>query len=136
MSCVELLAVKKGTLFIGPHDLLSDTPILDIKPYIPEFDSFPEAQTGWYQKMQQELAEAVAFELHFSETAHAVLEQRSPPEVREKIGSILSVDPFPHRTRRIVKYDDGYRLSCGDWRIYYTVTGQKVHIDTVEHRSN
>ena len=28
-------------------DLLDGTPILDIKPYIPAFDSFPEAKAGW-----------------------------------------------------------------------------------------
>ena len=28
-------------------DLLDGTPILDIKPYIPAFDSFPEARAGW-----------------------------------------------------------------------------------------
>jgi tRNA (Thr-GGU) A37 N-methylase len=28
-------------------DLLDGTPILDIKPYIPAFDSFPDANAGW-----------------------------------------------------------------------------------------
>ncbi len=29
--------------------MLDGTPLLDIKPYIPEFDVFPVEKTGWYQ---------------------------------------------------------------------------------------
>ena len=28
-------------------DLLDGTPILDIKPYVPYCDSFPDARAGW-----------------------------------------------------------------------------------------
>lgn len=28
-------------------DLLNDTPVLDIKPYVPAFDAFPSARAGW-----------------------------------------------------------------------------------------
>ena len=38
---------KEGIIEINGLDLLDGTPILDIKPYIPAFDSFPEASAGW-----------------------------------------------------------------------------------------
>jgi tRNA-Thr(GGU) m(6)t(6)A37 methyltransferase TsaA len=34
--------------FLGA-DMLDGTPLLDIKPYIPEFDVFTVEKTGWYQ---------------------------------------------------------------------------------------
>ncbi|CAN8005097.1 unnamed protein product, partial [Ixodes hexagonus] len=39
LSLVQLDAVKDGTLHISGVDLVDGTPILDIKPYIPEYDT-------------------------------------------------------------------------------------------------
>lgn len=36
-----------GVIEIGPVDLLDGTPVLDVKPYVPEFDAFPDAAAGW-----------------------------------------------------------------------------------------
>ena len=47
LSCVELLEVGKGMLRIGANDLLDETPVLDIKPYLPEADAFPDVSVGW-----------------------------------------------------------------------------------------
>ena len=43
----ELKLTTQGTVEVEGLDLLDGTPILDIKPYIPAFDSFPEARAGW-----------------------------------------------------------------------------------------
>jgi tRNA (Thr-GGU) A37 N-methylase len=37
-------------LSIGSPDILDGTPLLDIKPYIPEFDCRDTVKTGWYEK--------------------------------------------------------------------------------------
>lgn len=47
LSCVRLLAVEEGALSVSGIDLLDGTPILDIKPYVPYADAFPDAQAGW-----------------------------------------------------------------------------------------
>ncbi len=47
LSVVRLVAVEGNVLHIEDVDILDGTPLLDIKPYIPEFDSKPEATTGW-----------------------------------------------------------------------------------------
>ncbi|MCK9630666.1 MAG: tRNA (N6-threonylcarbamoyladenosine(37)-N6)-methyltransferase TrmO [Methanoregula sp.] len=47
ISYVELMKVTDGVLQVRGLDLLEGTPVLDIKPYIPAFDSFPDAVTGW-----------------------------------------------------------------------------------------
>jgi tRNA-Thr(GGU) m(6)t(6)A37 methyltransferase TsaA len=55
MSCVELVDVETHTrrLHIRNFDILDKTPVLDIKPYIPEADSFPQAQRGWLPDTQE-----------------------------------------------------------------------------------
>jgi tRNA-Thr(GGU) m(6)t(6)A37 methyltransferase TsaA len=47
ISYVELDRVTDGTLYVRGLDLLDGTPVLDLKPYVPAFDSIPHAVTGW-----------------------------------------------------------------------------------------
>lgn len=132
LSSVQLLAVAPLKLFIGPHDLLDGTPILDLKPYLPQFDSFPEESTGWLQEMEDRLEVGsqyrVVFELERSETI--------PVKLKNRVEGLLRADPLPHRTRRIISYRDGFRLSCGDWRVYYRVEGDLVVVTQMCLREN
>lgn len=50
LSCVELRGVdlEHGVLTLGPSDLLDGTPVIDVKPYVPAVDAFPEAASGWF----------------------------------------------------------------------------------------
>ncbi len=47
ISYVELTRVTEGVLHVRGIDLLDGTPVLDVKPYVPAFDSIPHAVTGW-----------------------------------------------------------------------------------------
>ena len=50
LSCVRLLKIEGLTLYVDEADLLNGTPILDIKPYIPMADAFPDAKAGWVEE--------------------------------------------------------------------------------------
>jgi tRNA-Thr(GGU) m(6)t(6)A37 methyltransferase TsaA len=47
ISCVRLAGIRGHMLDIEDVDILDGTPVLDIKPYIPEFDAHPQARAGW-----------------------------------------------------------------------------------------
>lgn len=47
ISVVRLSKVEKCTLYIEDVDILDGTPLLDIKPYVPEFDVRAVEKTGW-----------------------------------------------------------------------------------------
>lgn len=47
LSAVTLIAVEPSSLRVQGIDLLDGTPILDIKPYVPYADAFPDAKAGW-----------------------------------------------------------------------------------------
>jgi len=49
MSIVRLLNCQNNILEIEGVDVLDNTPLLDIKPYVPDFDVKTEVRTGWYQ---------------------------------------------------------------------------------------
>lgn len=60
LSCVRLLKVdwnaKDGpALIVGGVDMLSGTPIFDVKPYIPVADCHPEAAQGYTQQTREHL---------------------------------------------------------------------------------
>lgn len=47
LTAAELVRIDGLKLYIRNFDLLDGTPILDIKPYIPEADAFPGSKAGW-----------------------------------------------------------------------------------------
>ncbi len=50
LSIVELLGVEGNCLSVANLDIVDGTPLLDIKPYVPEFDCRPDAIAGWFEK--------------------------------------------------------------------------------------
>ncbi len=50
LSLVKLTSIKKNILYVEDVDMVNKTPIIDIKPYIPDFDEMENVKTGWYRK--------------------------------------------------------------------------------------
>jgi len=48
LSVVRLLGIRGNLLDLGDVDIVSGTPVIDIKPYVPVFDSRPDCRIGWY----------------------------------------------------------------------------------------
>lgn len=46
LSIVRLIRIDGPILYIENIDVLDNTPLIDIKPYVPDFDAPPNAQTG------------------------------------------------------------------------------------------
>jgi tRNA-Thr(GGU) m(6)t(6)A37 methyltransferase TsaA len=57
LSCVRLLGIEGRVLRIGDHDLLDGSPILDLKPYLPYCDSFPDARIGYVEGLADDAAD-------------------------------------------------------------------------------
>ncbi|MDD5723738.1 MAG: tRNA (N6-threonylcarbamoyladenosine(37)-N6)-methyltransferase TrmO [Syntrophales bacterium] len=53
LSVVQLDKIQDGVLYIQNVDILNGTPLLDIKPYVPEFDAPVEVRTGWLEKTKK-----------------------------------------------------------------------------------
>lgn len=47
LSALRLLRVEGHILHVHGIDLLDGTPILDVKPYVPYTDAFPDSAVGW-----------------------------------------------------------------------------------------
>ena len=53
LSIVELTGRDKNLLFVKGIDVLNNTPLIDIKPYVPKFDVKEVTATGWLEKAQE-----------------------------------------------------------------------------------
>ncbi len=58
LSVVRLVARKGNILQISGVDILNGTPLLDIKPYVPEFDAHPVSKAGWLDERRSERTRA------------------------------------------------------------------------------
>lgn len=50
LSVLHLTGISDNILEVEDVDMLNATPLLDIKPYVPEFDQPGEVRTGWLEK--------------------------------------------------------------------------------------
>jgi hypothetical protein len=96
-------------IHVAGADLMDGTPIVDIKPYIPYSDSFPDALGGFTDSAEDFILEVV-----FPENLLKVL----PENKRQAAIGVLSHDPRPSYQR---KPDRVYGLGFAGFDIRFTV---------------
>lgn len=121
LSCVRLekIELNQGlgpVLYVSGADLMDNTPIYDIKPYLPYTDSHPEARGGFAEPLRD-----YALTVSFPET----LLSQIPGEHHEALMGILAHDPRP-------SYHNDPERIYGFWyagfNIRFTVTGNLITV--------
>ena len=114
LSCVKLIKIELSpsqgpVLYVQGADIVSGTPIFDIKPYLPFTDSHPEASAGFTEAvMDYELT--VEFPPQYLELIS--------PEYREGLRQVLSQDPRPSYQNDPQRV---YGFELADYEIKFTV---------------
>ncbi|MCP5506829.1 MAG: tRNA (N6-threonylcarbamoyladenosine(37)-N6)-methyltransferase TrmO [Chlamydiales bacterium] len=128
LSCVELLDVNGLDLIIGSHDLLDGTPILDIKPYLPYCDAFPNAKAGWTNALQEQHPLAVSWS-EAAESQLNFLATQDGPDIRSSVACRLSY-PRDHQSCNRIRTLEGnlHELSYKSWRIIFTMTAAETTV--------
>ncbi len=57
ISIVNLVRVEENVLHVKNIDILDNTPLLDIKPYITAFDSVTASRSGWMKGSEKDVTE-------------------------------------------------------------------------------
>jgi tRNA-Thr(GGU) m(6)t(6)A37 methyltransferase TsaA len=55
LSIVRLKYIKNNRLMVSDIDILDNTPLIDIKPYVEHFDRVAGSQSGWLTASEQEI---------------------------------------------------------------------------------
>jgi len=131
MSCVKLEKVAGLKIFIAKSDILDGSPVLDIKPYLPYSDSFPEAKTGWVKKNSEEKFE-IAFSL-LAEKQTIWLKETANINLINFARLQLEFYPTDDRRKRITNLDESFVLAYRTWRIVYEVDekSRKVNVQYI-----
>ncbi len=56
LSVVKLQKIQGNILYVENVDIVDGTPLLDIKPYVPEFDKQTEARAGWLEEARKDVS--------------------------------------------------------------------------------
>ena len=56
ISIVRLVSIEENILHIQDVDIVDGTPLLHIKPYVPEFDARETEKTGWLEENVHEVS--------------------------------------------------------------------------------
>lgn len=55
LSVLKVLRLEGNLLHVENLDMLDGTPVLDVKPYVPEFDNAKGVRVGWLEKARGSL---------------------------------------------------------------------------------
>jgi tRNA-Thr(GGU) m(6)t(6)A37 methyltransferase TsaA len=129
MSVVKIERVAGLVVEVSDLDVLDETPVLDLKPYVSYADALPDAGSGWLEIKDPR----AAWEVTFSEPAHAELAwlRDRGVDLRATIESVLSLGPQPHAYRRIRKHGQGLRLALKAWRVDFEADGRRIVVQAL-----
>lgn len=130
MSCLELVEKKGLVLKVRNFDLLNETPIFDIKPYVSYADSFPKANLGWLDGIEDQ-----RFDIEFSPRASSqicFLSQSGLPEFKNFLIQQLSFDPLNSKKKRVeVLSERQGTLAYRTWRAKFEVYDRVIEIKNI-----
>lgn len=125
LSCVRFLGIEHtegegDVLLVGGADLLDNTPIYDIKPYLPYADCHPEATGGF-------ASTAVVRHLEVRVPEHLLL--RVPEDKRDALIACLAEDPRPSYQSDPERV---YRMRFAGLDVHFTVADGVAAVTAIE----
>lgn len=121
LSAVKIERIENETLHLSGVDLLDGTPILDIKPYLPSADSWPDARTGWTSALPERTISVVFAEEALSDLTRLVPDRET--RFRETIRQVLELDPRPNFYKGNAEhpnpYTEVYGFRLDDFNVVY-----------------
>ncbi len=138
LSAVRLDRVEGLVVHVIDLDLVEGTPVIDIKPYIPYADAFPDASAGWLEAPAAAIDPRPRWEVRFSKEAEDQLawiadQPAVKVDVRARVAETLALGPQPHPYRRIKKSDreGAFVLAVKDWRATFTIEGNVLAVERI-----
>lgn len=110
LSVVKIEKIEEGVIYISGIDIVHGTPVLDIKPYIPEVEALNQAHSGWSGK-----AGLPRFQVEWTQEQLQCVEvwarRISQAHLRQLIEETLIQDPRPIVYRGFEGQESPYRES-------------------------
>ena len=127
ISCVRLVSIKGLRIEVSDHDLLDGTPILDIKPYLPYADSFPDATTGW---LEEGIGPAYTIEIseHVTEQL-AWLKRHHVDCIEAFLLQQLAFEPTNAKKKRVRHLQENlWEIAYRTWRVRFNLDNDALRV--------
>ena len=133
ISLCRLLNVEGLQITVENPDLLDRTPILDIKPYIPGVEAFPDSEAGWLDAERAESPTKYDIEIEARACEQEDwLASKYGIRLLDRASEVLTCDPHPHPYKRIKAEPDGTLVFAKkSWRVRYQIDGARVIISEI-----
>lgn len=132
LTCARLVSIDSLTLHIRDFDILDGSPVLDIKPYIMDSDSFPDAARGWLP--EQQILYPVTIEPNAEQKMVWLLENGGP-DLKNFCLTQLCSEPFNARRKRVKQTaSDHGTIHCRTWKMDFALNPEanEVLVKSIE----
>ncbi len=132
LSAVRLVRVEGLRVVVRDLDLLEGTPVLDLKPYLPYADAFPDAGAGWLEARDP----LPAWEVTFAEAAREALawiavHDPESADFEKRLVETLALGPQPHPYRRIKKVEGAQVIAVKAWRAQFSASDRRIVVERI-----
>ncbi|OFZ31682.1 MAG: tRNA (N6-threonylcarbamoyladenosine(37)-N6)-methyltransferase TrmO [Bdellovibrionales bacterium RIFCSPHIGHO2_01_FULL_40_29] len=108
LSLVELVEIRENILILAGADLVDGTPILDVKPYLPAFESVPQAKGGWLETVDKKDVR-VQFTKEAMQNLEIWIQRSGRSELQKIIEQLVQQDPRPLVYKGFESIESPYR---------------------------
>jgi tRNA-Thr(GGU) m(6)t(6)A37 methyltransferase TsaA len=140
VACIDHIDKQTGILHLRGIDLIDGTPILDIKPYIDEYDNIPSDQITMPEWIQEPLTNLVKKKVVFSDTAEQDLIQildlgygeqvltfytnDEMEQLQSFISEVISYDVRSVHKQKMFQSSDSHFVQLDRLRVSFTIATQ------------
>ncbi len=135
LTCVKIEKLSRREIYVSGADLLDQTPIFDIKPYLPYADSFPKSKIGWIAE-----EESQSFKVSWKKSAQKqkhLLLKIDRGDLVTAIEQQLKYHPTDNKRKRVKRIDGNeYEFSLRYLRCRFSVAASSERkLEILELRS-
>ncbi len=127
LSLVKLDRIEGSRVYISSLDLIEGTPVLDIKPYIHEYDSVEDSKCGWVENLSPQ-----KLQVEFTDEAIQQIQSHPYPNLKQTIIDILSSDIRNRNDRSERNTGKILGFYFSDLNILFQTTEGKVRVLKIE----
>lgn len=127
LSIGFILRLADTSIFVSGLDIVNDTPVYDIKPYLPEFDRPKKTKTAdWVEKNP-----FTKLKVRFSKTL--AFPQKDANEFKRCLREILQEDPRP--LAYFSRPEHQYWLRYDEWDVGFTIADPYLTVNALRRAS-
>jgi len=119
ISCVKIEKITGNRIYIIDSDILNNTPVLDIKPYISDYDSFPDASRGWLDNVKMD-----NYSLEYTAEADEKISflKKYDTDLTGAIKSQLVYNPYDQTRKKFETCNEGLIFRFKSWEILFIIS--------------